>query len=449
MKGTSLGRSMEPESTARLPLVGAGEREPASMFDVPEQRRREVAIEVRDLSKRFLIPMQRVDTLKERFAQPFSGRAYRALDALDGVSFDVERGEFFGVVGRNGSGKSTLLKLLASIYRADSGSIRIAGRLAPLIELGVGFNAELPARDNVVLNGVMMGLTPREARHRFDEVIAFAELEDFTELKLKNYSSGMLVRLGFSLMTQVDADVLLVDEVLAVGDASFQQKCFDAFGRMHQEGRTIVLVTHDMAAVEGHCDRALLLENGRIDTEGEPGEVARRYLQLNFERRDATLAPSEAPHGRDRPRIVDFERVWVEGPAGEPVRSLGPGEPIRLRARIVARRQIDAPLFGFDIVNQDGLLIYVTKPIETDGVDALSPGETVEVAARIENPLASGHYFVHAVAGRNPAEPEPLAHQLNATDFVVYGADAHGAVLKLHAEGEASVSSIDSRESGR
>ena len=151
------------------------------------------------------------------------------------VSFDVHRGEFFGIVGRNGSGKSTLLKILASIYRADGGSIRMAGRVAPFIELGVGFNLELTARENVVLNGVMMGLSRREARRRLDAVLDFAELEEFVDLKLKNYSSGMLVRLAFSVMIQAEADILLIDEVLAVGDAAFQQKCRDVFAEMRDE----------------------------------------------------------------------------------------------------------------------------------------------------------------------------------------------------------------------
>src|SRR5215467_10603633 len=166
------------------------------------------AIQVEDLHKSFRIPTQRVDSLKERAVHPFSQRDYRELHALDGISFEVHQGEFFGIVGRNGSGKSTLLKLLASIYRADGVTIRIAGRLAPFIELGVGFNHELTARENVVLNGVMMGLTPKEVRARQDAVIDFAELHDFADLKLKNYSSGMLVRLAFSVMLQADADVL-------------------------------------------------------------------------------------------------------------------------------------------------------------------------------------------------------------------------------------------------
>ena len=185
-------------------------------------------------------------------------------EVLRGVSFDVCGGEFLGVVGRNGSGKWTLLKVLSSIYRADSGSVRMAGRLAPFIELGVGFNVELTARENVALNGVMMGLSRREAAGRLEAVLEFAELGEFVDLKLKNYSSGMLVRLAFAVMVEADADVMLIDEVLAVGDAAFAQKCMDVFRPSGAAGKTLVLVTHDMATVQGFCDRALVLDAGEV-----------------------------------------------------------------------------------------------------------------------------------------------------------------------------------------
>src|SRR6201995_5349903 len=195
----------------------------------PERRRRlhdsPVLIAAHDLHKTFRIPEQRVDTLKERVAHPRREVRYRELRALRGIDFEVHQGEFFGIVGRNGSGKSTLLKIMASIYRADRGRIRMAGRLAPFIELGVGFNPELTSRENVVLNGVLMGLTRQEAWRRLDAVLEFAELEQFADLKLKNYSSGMMVRLAFAVMVEADADVMLIDEVLAVGDAAFGQKC--------------------------------------------------------------------------------------------------------------------------------------------------------------------------------------------------------------------------------
>ena len=229
-----------------------------------------VAIEVRDLDKTFRIPTHRIDSFKERAVHPLRPMDYRELRALQRVSFDVRQGEFFGIAGRNGSGKSTLLKILASIYRADAGSIRMAGRVAPFIELGVGFNANLTARENIVLNGVMMGLSKREARRRVDAVLDFAELREFVDLKLKNYSSGMMVRLAFSVMIQAEADILLIDEVLAVGDAAFAQKCADVFHNMRDAGRTIVLVSHDMRSIEAYCHRAMLLHDGEIVHMGDP-----------------------------------------------------------------------------------------------------------------------------------------------------------------------------------
>ncbi len=206
-------------------------------------------------------------------------------------------GEFFGIVGQNGSGKSTLLKVLASIYRADAGRIRMAGRLAPFIELGVGFNHELTARENVVLNGVLMGLSKTEARRRFDAVLEFAELEDFAELKLKNYSSGMLVRLAFAVMVQADADIMLIDEVLAVGDVAFAQKCMEVFHERREAGKTVVLVTHDMGAVQSLCHRAMLMEHGRVTYIGDPEETAMRYYRLNF----MGGGHESDAHGRDTP----------------------------------------------------------------------------------------------------------------------------------------------------
>ena len=221
------------------------------------------------------------------------------------VSLDIAPGEFFGIVGRNGSGKSTLLKCIAGIYEIDSGEIAINGRLSPFIELGVGFNMDLTARDNVIINAIMLGLSRKEARERFDDIIAFAELEEFVDLKLKNYSSGMYVRLAFATAVQVDADILLIDEVLAVGDAAFQQKCFDELTRLQQAGRTMVFVTHDMGAVERFCDRAMLLERGAVVDIGDPASIARQYNQHNFRRwREEGGAPEEELPPEDRPATV-------------------------------------------------------------------------------------------------------------------------------------------------
>jgi ABC-type polysaccharide/polyol phosphate transport system ATPase subunit/ABC-type polysaccharide/polyol phosphate export permease len=239
------------------------------------------AIRAVGVRKTFHLPHERYTTLRERVRHPLSGQTFELLPALADVSFDVSPGEFFGVVGKNGSGKSTLLRCLAGIYPADSGQIAVEGRLVPFIELGVGFNNEMTARENVVTNGVLFGLSRREAASRFDEIIAFAELERFVDLKLKNYSTGMAVRLAFSTSIHVDADVFLYDEVLAVGDAAFREKCFRHFDHLREDGKTVVIVTHDMDMVRRLCDRAMLLHEGGVVAQGDAAHVAERYEALN------------------------------------------------------------------------------------------------------------------------------------------------------------------------
>src|SRR6204780_969462 len=268
------------------------------------------ALAAQGVDKRFKIPEERRDTLKERALHPLRRSRHEQLHVLKDISFAGEPGEFFGIVGRNGSGKSTLLKCLAGIYQTDAGKIWCNGRMSTFIELGVGFNPDLAALDNVTLNGIMLGLSPREARARYERVIEFAELEEFQDLKLKNYSSGMHVRLAFSVAIQVDADILLIDEVLAVGDAAFQQKCFDVFNRMREEGRTIVLVSHDMSALQRFCHRAMLLERGAIVDVGDPRDIADRYLEISFGREvgyeDADVG--SARMGDGAARVSD---VWL------------------------------------------------------------------------------------------------------------------------------------------
>ena len=237
-------------------------------------------IEVRSVTKTFVLPHLQRTTFKEYFLHPFEHTTYERQRALDDVSFDVAAGEFFGIVGPNGSGKSTMLKVLAGIYRADSGSVSINGAISPFIELGVGFNPDLDARDNVRINATLLGLTKRELESKFDDIIAFAELDRFLDQKLKNFSSGMQVRLAYSIAIQVPFDILLLDEVLAVGDQAFQAKCYDTFEKMREDGKTIVFVSHDLATVARFCDRALLLHAGRPVDLGPAEAVVERYQEL-------------------------------------------------------------------------------------------------------------------------------------------------------------------------
>ncbi|MDQ4145083.1 MAG: ATP-binding cassette domain-containing protein [Actinomycetota bacterium] len=238
-----------------------------------------VAIRAVGLSKSYRLPHERRTTLRDYVVHPFRRTLYEEQRALVDVSLSIPRGEFFGVIGPNGSGKSTLLKLLAGIYRPDAGTVEVNGKLSPFIELGVGFNDELNARDNVRINATLLGLSPRELDERFDEIIEFAELERFVDRKLKNYSSGMRIRLAYSIAIQVPFDILLLDEVLAVGDQNFQEKCFATFEAMRESGKTVVFVTHDLASVRRFCHRSLLLREGVVQAIGPSDEVAGDYVE--------------------------------------------------------------------------------------------------------------------------------------------------------------------------
>jgi len=239
------------------------------------------AIIVRNLSKTFRLPEERRGTLRERLMKFGVRNERKAKRTLDDISFEIHQGEFFGIIGRNGSGKSTLLKILAGIYQPDKGSqIEIYGRIAPMLELGVGFNPELTGRENVYLSATILGLTRAEIDARYEEIVRFAELENFMELQVKHYSSGMSVKLAFSVAAQIDAPIMLLDEVLAVGDFVFAEKCFALFEKYKKEGKTIILVTHDPGAMERFADRAMLIHQSRIEMIGAPHEVLERYHAL-------------------------------------------------------------------------------------------------------------------------------------------------------------------------
>jgi ABC-type polysaccharide/polyol phosphate transport system ATPase subunit len=388
-----------------------------------------VVVEVRDLHKSFNLPTQKVVTLQEQIARLFRPVEQASIDALRGISFDVHQGEFLGICGRNGSGKTTLLKLMASIYRADAGSIRIAGSLAPIIELGVGFNPNLTARDNVLLNSVMMGLTPKEARRRFDEVIDFAELQDFTELKLKNYSSGMSVRLAFAVMVQSQVDVMLVDEVLAVGDASFYQKCIDTFQRLHDEGRTIVLVTHDMESLRKFCNRAILIEDGVIDLEDEPLEVAHRYLQINFAGPDMT--PAEEPLSEYRPLAGRIADVWLEDEEGNRPQGFAHGGRINLVAAIEAVKAIEQPGMSFEIFAGDGARIFATPTTWMEEGEVLEAGKRITFRAAIENALNPGRFRIRCTLSQHGNGFDVVDTRDPGAQFVVYGVEGWGGYVEL------------------
>jgi ABC-type polysaccharide/polyol phosphate transport system ATPase subunit len=378
-----------------------------------------VAVSVRHVSKTFRLPHQRYNTFKERALHPFRSRSYDVLRAVQDVSVEIAKGEFFGIVGRNGSGKSTLLKCLAGIYNIDGGELTINGRLSPFIELGVGFNPDLTARDNVIINAIMLGLSRKEAGERFDDIVAFAELEDFVDLKLKNYSSGMHVRLAFATAVQVDAEILLIDEVLAVGDAAFQQKCFDEFMRLRQEGRTMLFVTHDMAAVERFCDRAMLLDGGRVVDIANPQSIARQYNQLNFAmlRQQHGELPAEAA---PTPQVAQVLNAWFESPRGTRTTSAPQGEVCDVRLDVQFMQDIEDPIFSISLQSEAGHYIFVastdTSRVETGRFTA---GTTAAVRLSFDNHLAPGRYRLFATAARAGLGADVLDAHISSSLIVV------------------------------
>jgi ABC-type polysaccharide/polyol phosphate transport system ATPase subunit len=373
------------------------------------------AVEVQELHKTFRLPHQRYSTLKERALHPFATRGHDSLHALHGLSFAVKQGEFFGIVGRNGSGKSTLLKCLAGIYAADAGEIEVVGRLSPFIELGVGFNPDLTARDNVIINAIMLGLTRREARRRFDEIIDFAELGEFVDLKLKNYSSGMSVRLGFSVAIQVDADVILVDEVLAVGDAAFQRKCFEEFERLRGEGRTILFVTHDMSSVERFCDRAMLIEKGRLVEIGAPAEIARQYNEVNFGQVPADSSPVAGRLG-DEARLGS---AWCENDRGERVPASMYGDTLTVCMEVEFLREVDNAVFGVVFRNDVRHTTFVPTSGNFPVPGPFAPGDKRLVRLTFQNWLAMSRYTLTPTVGTLDPEYRVLDQRVDVASLVV------------------------------
>jgi ABC-2 type transport system ATP-binding protein len=271
---------------------------------VENARPAEYAIRVSGVSKTFRIPHEKISSLRGAFVNLFHANGYEEFKALDDVSFEVKKGEFFGIIGRNGSGKSTLLKIIAGIYQPDKGKVKVNGLISPFLELGIGFNPELSGRDNVYLNAAVLGLSHKQIDEKFDDIVEFSELRRFIDQKVKNYSSGMQVRLMFSVAIHANRGILLMDEVLAVGDTNFQKKCIEEFEKYRKEGKTVVLVTHDIETVREYCDKAMLLENGKIIKIGKSSDVVNEYINKNLEqsgRKVKSLFPvNEEPITKDR-----------------------------------------------------------------------------------------------------------------------------------------------------
>jgi ABC-type polysaccharide/polyol phosphate transport system ATPase subunit len=391
------------------------------------------ALAAREVHKRFKIPEERSHTLKERALHPLRRSRHEDLHALKDISFAVQPGEFFGIVGRNGSGKSTLLKCLAGIYRVDQGAIWCNGRMSTFIELGVGFNPDLAAYENVALNGIMLGLSPREARARYERVIEFAELEEFQDLKLKNYSSGMHVRLAFSVAIQVDAEILLIDEVLAVGDAAFQQKCFDVFTRMREEGRTIIFVTHDMSAITRFCRRAMLLERGEVVSVGDPRDIADRYLEISFGRAAGyENEVGSARMGDGTARVTD---VWLGDDRSER-RSVAPqSEPLTLKVLVTFNADVVDPAVSLTLLNdQRQPVVVATTARDHEETGSFQAGERAGFAFSFHNMLAPGRYHPILTITHRGEGLDVIDRYAGGLSFVVSGLTSSGGMVEIPVE---------------
>ena len=346
-------------------------------------------------------------------------RPDETFTALDGVSFEVPRGTTFGVIGENGSGKSTLLKLLAGITKPTRGSLRVAGRISALIELGAGFHPEISGRENVAINGIMLGLTRREVDERFDEIVDFAELREFIDAPVKTYSSGMYMRLGFSVAIHVDPDVLLIDEVLAVGDESFTRKCLDKIGEFRRRGKTIVLVTHSLGLVEKMCDEALWLRHGRQAGIGDPKRVVDAYLTYVAGGEEALLARDQAPapvaeaetkpegyrEGRWGSRDVEITRVRLVDDRDQERHVFASGEGVTLRLDVEARAEVEDFVFGVGIFTADGVSVYGTNTHIEDYVPRRAAGRG-EVSLELSDlRLVEGTYLLDVAVHRRDGTP--------------------------------------------
>lgn len=341
----------------------------------------ETIIKVSQVSKTFRLPHEKSDSIKGALINKFRGgnRGYERQEVLNDISFEVKKGEFFGIVGRNGSGKSTLLKMLAGTYIPTKGSVEINGKLTPFIELGVGFNPELTGRENVFLNGALLGFSRKEMNAMYDDIVAFAELEKFMDQKLKNYSSGMQVRLAFAIAVKAENDILLLDEVLAVGDADFQRKCYDYFLSLKSGKHTVILVTHDMGAVRQYCDRAIMIEKGKIVKEGNPDEVAQEYQKLFIENDDALSAESN---------------TWGEGgmTVGTPEVSVTK-QSITVMTTYTATKSLPSPVYGFVLYNKAGTDVLEANTIkEKINTKSVQIGDTVSLEWEFPNILPDGSY---------------------------------------------------------
>lgn len=374
---------------------------------------RKLAVEVKDLYKSFKLPHDQHSGLKQILVNFHKrDKGYELQEVLKDISFDIKEGEFFGIVGRNGSGKSTLLKLLAGIYAPDKGLVKINGSLTPFIELGVGFNPELTGRENVFLNGALLGFSRKEMEAMYGDIVSFAELEKFMDQKLKNYSSGMQVRLAFSIAIRAQSDILLLDEVLAVGDEAFQRKCYNYFETLRRKKKTVILVTHDMSAVERFCTRAMLVQEGKVELIGDPYKVAAAYSKSNNESyTDANI--QDEPEDQLEEEVQETYGLQIDtlNISGKKAKKFTSGDEMIVR---LTWNNENISNLSVGIVKQSGQTVYAVGTYQ-EKIKLETPNQASYL---VKLNVSEGVYFLQVALGAEGV-PKPVVQIDEGPQFIV------------------------------
>lgn len=358
------------------------------------QQTSDIALKVTNVSKSFKLPTEKSSSLNNSLFNLIRGvHGYTIQEVLKDISFEVHKGDFFGIVGQNGSGKSTLLKIISQIYTPNTGSVQVEGKLVPFIELGVGFNPELTGRENVYLNGAMLGFSKDEIDAMYDDIVDFAELGDFMEQKLKNYSSGMQVRLAFSVAIKSQGDILVLDEVLAVGDEAFQKKCQDFFFDAKREKKTIILVTHSMNDVRKYCNKAMLIENGHITKFGKPDEVANAYSNIFLRRQQAEVAAENNEKKLSTSAACELKDIKVVV-SDEERQLLDINEDFVVEATLECKRDLQGGVFAINLIDQEGRVSVAASTRSCKGEGIFAKG-THRIRFNIGNTLPYGSFHIN------------------------------------------------------
>jgi lipopolysaccharide transport system ATP-binding protein len=358
-------------------------------------------IKVQNVSKSFQIPKEQKDSLKSYFLNPFRKTGYRNFEALKDINFEVKEGEFVGIIGRNGSGKSTLLKLIAGIYLPNEGKIEVKGKLVPFLELGVGFNPELSGRENTFLNGTILGMSRKYLEKKFDEIVDFAEVREFIDLPLKNYSSGMQVRLAFSIAIQADADIYLLDEILAVGDQGFQQKSLKVFERFKREKKTVVYVSHDLSSIRRYCDKVLYIKNHANEKYGSPGDVVDLYVYAEHSEKTRSSTEEVVQDSLLQRKEIEITSVKLLGKDNKVCNRFLCGDDFNVRVDyILHNKRIRDAVFGIGVYQEDDRLVYGTNTkLKNTQINLRSQGSVTFAIKSI--PFLQGHFYVSVAVVNN------------------------------------------------